>query len=56
MWNLAKAQKVRPVRIGTRVGLSVQSLREFMNGKPASADKPDVACVAEGKENNEWQH
>ena len=50
MWNLAKEQKVRTIRIGTRVVFSVQSLREFIDGKPAIADKPDVACVAEGKE------
>jgi len=50
MWNLAKEQKVRTVRIGTRVVFSVQSLREFIDGKPEPADKPDVACVAEGKE------
>ena len=56
MWNLAKEQKVRTVRIGTRVVFSVQSLREFIDGKPEPADKPDVACVAEGKENDEWQH
>ena len=56
MWNLAKEQKVRTVRIGTRVVFSVQSLREFIDGKPATADKPDIACVAEGKERNEWQH
>ena len=56
MWNLAKEQKVRTVRIGRRVLFSVQSLREFVDGRPADADKPNVACVAEGKENYEWQH
>ena len=56
MWNLAKEQKVRTVRIGTRVLFSVQSLREFIDGKPTNADKPDIACVAEGKERDEWQH
>jgi|GEM_PF-2455485 len=56
MWALAKAQKVRTVRIGTRVVFSVQSLREFIDGKSEPADKPDIACVAEGKESNEWQH
>ena len=50
MWNLAKEQKIHTVRIGRRVLFSVQSLREFVDGKPASADKPDIACVAEGKE------
>ena len=50
MWSLAKTQKVRTVRIGTRVLFSVQSLREFIDGKPEHADKPDIACVAEGKE------
>ena len=50
MWNLAKEQKIRTVRIGTRVIFSVQSLREFIDGKPAIADKSDIACVAEGKE------
>ena len=56
MWNLAKEQKIRTVRIGRRVLFSVQSLREFVDGRPADADKPNVACVAEGKENDEWQH
>ena len=52
MWNLAKEQKVRTVRIGTRVIFSVESLREFVDGKPVTADKSDIACVAEGKESN----
>jgi hypothetical protein len=51
MWNLAKEQKVRTVRIGTRVIFSVQSLREFIDGVPANADNNGIACVAEGKEN-----
>jgi excisionase family DNA binding protein len=50
MWTLAKEQKIRTVRIGTRVIFSVQSLREFIDGKPAIADTKDIACVAEGKE------
>ena len=56
MWNLAKEEKIRTVRIGTRVIFSAQSLREFVDGKPVTADKSDIACVAEGKERNEWQH
>ena len=52
MWNLAKEQKIRTVRIGTRVIFSVQSLREFIDGNTAIADTEDIACVAEGKENN----
>jgi hypothetical protein len=62
MWNLAKEQKIRTVRIGTRVIFSVQSLKEFVDGtekhknKPESDDTNGVACVAEGKEQNEWQH
>ena len=47
MWNLAKKQKIRTVRTGTRVIFSVQSLREFVDGKPALADTEDIACVAE---------
>jgi hypothetical protein len=50
MWTLAKEQKIRTVRIGTRVIFSVQSIREFIDGKPATADIENVACVAEGKE------
>ena len=50
MWNLAKEQKVHTVRIGTRVIFSVQSLREFVDGKTGITDKSGTACVAEGKE------
>jgi len=49
MWNLAKEQKIRTVRIGTRVIFSVQSLREFVDGKTGITDKSDIACVAEGR-------
>ena len=56
MWNLAKDQKVHTVRVGTRVIFSVRSLREFVDGKPVTADKLDIACVAEGRRDNEWQH
>ena len=47
MWSLAKSQKVRTIRIGTRVIFSVQSIREFVDGKTAVADTEDIACVAE---------
>ena len=47
MWSLAKSQKIRTIRVGTRVIFSVRSLREFVDGKPAIADREDVACVAE---------
>ena len=50
MWNLAKEQKIHTVRVGNRVVFSVQSLREFIDGKPAIADTECIACVAEGKE------
>jgi excisionase family DNA binding protein len=50
VWNLAKKGKIHTVRIGTRVIFSVQSLRDFVNGKTESADESDIACVAEGKE------
>jgi len=50
MWNLAKEKKVRTVRVGTRVVFSVQSLREFVDGKTGITDKSDIAWVAEGKE------
>jgi len=56
MWTLAKENKIRTVRIGKRVIFSVQSLREFIDGKNTccfpcqTADKEDTACVAEGKE------
>ena len=50
MWTLAKERRVRTVRIGRRVLFSVQSLREFVDGKSANADKADIACVAEGKD------
>jgi len=33
MWTLAKEQKIRTSRIGTRVIFSVESLREFVDGK-----------------------
>ena len=33
MWTLAKEQKIRTARIGTRVIFSVESLREFVDGK-----------------------
>ena len=49
MWNLAKEQKIRTVRIGTRDIFSVQSLREFVDGKTGITDKSDIACVAEGR-------
>ena len=42
MWTLAKEQKIRTVRIGTRVIFSVQSLRDFIDGKPTIADAADV--------------
>ena len=33
MWTLAKEQKIRTARVGTRVIFSVESLREFVGGK-----------------------
>ena len=33
MWTLAKEKKIRTARIGTRVIFSVESLREFVDGK-----------------------
>lgn len=56
MWSLAKSQKIHTVRIGTRVIFSVQSIRDFIDGKekhkddPETADTDGIACVAEGKE------
>ena len=47
MWNLAQSQKIRTICIGTRVIFSVQSLREFVDGKTAVADTENIACVAE---------
>jgi excisionase family DNA binding protein len=60
MWNLAKEGKIRTVRTGARrVIFSVQSIKEFVNGKEnhcqhqcSPADKSSTACVAGGKESN----
>ena len=46
------AEKIRTVRIGTRVIFSVQSLREFVDGKTAIADTESIACVAEERRVN----
>ena len=49
-------RKIRTVRLGKRVIVSINSLREFVDGTekhksiPVNADKSDIACVAEGKE------
>ena len=53
---LIKDGQIRSTRIGRRVIVSVQSLRDFIDRKPTIADKSDIACVAEGKERDEWQH
>jgi hypothetical protein len=50
MWILEKEQKIHTRRIGRRVLFSVQSLRDFVNGKSENADNVDTACVAERKE------
>jgi hypothetical protein len=50
MWILEKQKKVRAVRLDRRVLFSVQSLRDFVNGKSEHADNVDTACVAERKE------
>jgi len=43
MWNLAKEQKIRTVRIGTRVIFSVQSLRDFVDGQDSAKNKPEIS-------------
>jgi hypothetical protein len=50
MWNLAKEGKVRTVRTNRRVIFSVQSLREFVDGKTGITDTSGTACVAGRKE------
>jgi excisionase family DNA binding protein len=40
IWNLAKANKIRSVRIGKRVIVSVQSLRELVDGTSTSCNLP----------------
>ena len=37
IWNLAKEGKIRAIRIGKRVIISVQSLREFVDGATKTA-------------------
>jgi hypothetical protein len=52
MWNLAKEQKVRTVRIGARVIFSVQSLRDFIDGSVnADTDSTEysVGCRRKGE-------
>ena len=39
MWTLVKDNKIRSVRIGSRVIVSVQSLREFVDGKESRDSK-----------------
>ena len=36
VWNLWKQEKIRATKVGTRVIVSVQSLRDFIDGKKTS--------------------
>ena len=44
---LVKEGKIRTVRVGRRIIISIKSLRDFVDGKPAVADEESIACVAE---------
>ena len=46
---LVKEEKIRTVKIGRRILVSVQSLRDFVNGTQAPCDSPENTAKLQGK-------
>ena len=53
MWTLAKKQKIRSARIGTRVIFSVESLRAFVDGQVIDSKQNVSTATTEHSDNKE---
>ena len=48
IWVLIKEDKIRSIKVGTRTIVSVQSLREFVDGKKEPCDSVENSVESQG--------